>query len=153
MMVQFRSESVASVVGAELLTEYFAYRAETFPVANGYVTKHPDPENFEAPHGDFVVAYDDDDTAIGCGGVRDLGDDRWEIKHLWLRPQTRGQGLGKRLLTELERRAEALGARELVLDTNASLEAAGNLYRSAGFVSIEPYNDNPNATNWYLKTL
>ena len=43
------------------------------------------------------------------------------------------------------------GAEELVLDTNASLEAAGGLYRSSGYVDIEPYNDNPNATNWYGK--
>ena len=40
---------------------------------------------------------------------------------------------------------------ELVLDTNASLEAAGGLYRSSGYVDIEPYNANPNATNWYGK--
>jgi len=151
-MVEFRSESVASETAAELLTEYFAFRSETFPVAHGYVTKHPDPENFEAPHGDFVIAYDGDD-ALGCGGVRDLGDDRWEIKHLWMRPASRERGLGKRMLTELERRAEAMGARELVLDTNASLEAAGSLYRSAGFDNIEPYNDNPNANLWYLKAL
>lgn len=149
--MQFRSESVSSAVSAELLAEYFAYRAETFPVAHGYVTKHPDPSDFEAPHGDFVVAYEDD--ALGCGGIRDLGDDRWEVKHLWMLPAARGKGLGKKMLVELERRAEALGARELVLDTNSSLTAAGNLYRSAGFVNIEPYNDNPNATDWYLKTL
>lgn len=151
-MVEFRSESVASEIGIELLTEYFAYRAQTFPVSNGYVPKHPDPDAFEAPHGDFVVAYDEG-TAIGCGGVRDLGDDRWEIKHLWMREAARGKGLGKRMLTELERRAEALGARELVLDTNASLTAAGNLYRAAGFESIEPYNDNPNANVWMRKVL
>ena len=152
MMVDFRSESTASETGAELLAEDFTFRSATFPVAQGYVTKHPDPQDFEAPHGDFVVAYDDG-AAIGCGGVRDLGDDRWEIKHLWMRPTARGQGLGRRMLTELERRAEAMGARELVLDTNASLEAAGTLYRSAGFENIEPYNDNPNATDWYLKNL
>jgi hypothetical protein len=40
-----------------------------------------------------------------------------------------------------------------VLDTNASLAAAGGLYRSSGYVDIPPYNENPNATNWYLKTL
>ena len=38
-----------------------------------------------------------------------------------------------------------------MLDTNASLEAAGGLYKSAGYVDIEPYNANPNATNWYGK--
>ena len=40
-----------------------------------------------------------------------------------------------------------------MLDTNASLESAAALYRRSGYVSIAPYNDNPNATNWYRKTL
>ena len=45
------------------------------------------------------------------------------------------------------------GRPSVVLDTNASLEAAGNLYRRAGYVDVAPYNDNPNATNWYAKRL
>jgi hypothetical protein len=40
-----------------------------------------------------------------------------------------------------------------VLDTNASLEAAGRLYRSQGYESIQPYNENPNATDWFRKRL
>ena len=73
------------------------------------------------------------------------------MKHLWLAPAASGRGAGRGLLGELERRAVAFGAQELVLDTNASLEAAGGLYRSSGYVDIEPYNENPNATNWYGK--
>ena len=76
---------------------------------------------------------------------------RFEVKHLWLAPEGRGRGEGRRLLQELERRAVAFGAEEIVLDTNASLEAAGGLYRSSGYVDIEPYNANPNATHWYGK--
>ena len=44
-------------------------------------------------------------------------------------------------------------AAELVLDTHHSLQAAAGLYASSGFVAIEPYNDNPNATRWYAKRL
>jgi GNAT superfamily N-acetyltransferase len=62
-------------------------------------------------------------------------------------------GVGRALLAELERRALALGATELVLDTNDSLEAAGSLYRSSGFEPSEPYNGNPNATAWFRKSL
>ena len=32
-----------------------------------------------------------------------------------------------------------------------TLAAAGGLYQSAGYAPIDPYNDNPNATNWYGK--
>ena len=93
---------------------------------------------------------------VGCGGIRRIEDGpdgavRYEVKHLWLQPHTRGLGHGRALLAELERRALLLGAIELVLDTNASLEAAGGLYRSSGYVDVEPYNDNPNANVWLRK--
>lgn len=94
--------------------------------------------------------------ALACGGVRRLepgadGRVRYEVKHLFVRPVARGRGLGRLVLAELERRAIDLGAEQLVLDTNDSLEAAGGLYRAAGYSLIEPYNDNPNATAWYGK--
>jgi GNAT superfamily N-acetyltransferase len=68
-------------------------------------------------------------------------------------PGARGRGLGRRLLEALEAAARDAGARTLVLDTNRSLEAAGGLYRSAGFVPVPPFNENPNATDWYGKRL
>ena len=40
-----------------------------------------------------------------------------------------------------------------MLDTNATLEAAQSLYRTSGYDEIEPYNDNPNATHWFGKSL
>ena len=101
----------------------------------------------------------DEPADVGCGGIRRIasgptGLPRLEIKHLWLKPYLRGRGFGRVLLTELERRAaDDFGAGEIVLDTNASLEAAGGLYRSSGYVEIEPYNDNPNATHWFGKTV
>ncbi|MCU1439781.1 MAG: N-acetyltransferase [Rhodoglobus sp.] len=151
-MPTYQEASVTDATAHVLLAEYFAFRAQTFPAPSGYRTTFPDPEQFVEPRGVFLVV-EVDGTAAGCGGIRDLGGGRFEVKHLWLRPQVQGRGLGRQLLGELERRARALGATELVLDTNASLEAAGGLYRSSGFVDVEPYNDNPNATNWYSKSL
>jgi ribosomal protein S18 acetylase RimI-like enzyme len=94
---------------------------------------------------------------MGCGGIRLISDGvngrRYEVKHLYLRPETRGRGWGRLLLEDLERRAIAFGAKELVLDTHHSLEAAGGLYASSGFVQVAPYNDNPNASRWYAKSL
>jgi GNAT superfamily N-acetyltransferase len=121
----------------------------------------PTAEQFVPPRGVFLVVEDVDEAGlpadVGCGGIREIAAGaagrRFEVKHLYLRPFTRGRGLGRALLTELESRALALGAGELLLDTNASLTAAGGLYRSSGFVDVPAYNDNPNATNWYSKRL
>lgn len=160
-MPQFRSLPVTDALALELLTEYFTYRAETFPRPSGYVTTFPSSQQFTAPHGVFVVVERDNSeaegatppVALGCGGIRQLEPGRYEVKHLWVRPEGRGAGLGRQLLDELERRAREWGATELVLDTNESLAAAGGLYRSSGFEPCAPYNDNPNATSWYLKSL
>ena len=142
----------------ELLAEYF--RARTVGFADQdvlYTTTFPDPAAFVAPDGVFVMLDDDDGAPVGCGGIRRIAagphGTRYEVKHLFLRPQTRGRGWGRLLIDGLESRARSLGADELVLDTHHSLTAAAGLYASAGFAAIEPYNDNPNASRWYGKTL
>ncbi|MEU1973565.1 GNAT family N-acetyltransferase [Microbacterium sp. NPDC019599] len=155
-MVELRPISVDEPVAHELLAEYFALRADTFP-GNAYTTVFPAVETFTAPVGVFVVLYDDVGRAVGCGGIRRVPDGesgiRYEVKHLYLRPETRGRGWGRLILDDLERRAREWDAAELVLDTHHTLEAAGGLYASAGFREIEPYNDNPNATRWYALRL
>ena len=149
-MISFRSVPVTDATAHALLAEYFAYREQTFPNARGYVTTFPAAAPFVEPAGVFLVV-ELDGASVGCGGIRSLGGSRFEVKHLWLQPAAQGRGLGRALLAELESRARQLGATELVLDTNASLEAAGRLYLSSGYTDTEPYNDNPNATNWYRK--
>jgi GNAT superfamily N-acetyltransferase len=166
--VRFVESPVEREPARTLLTEYFVGREQTFPSAQGtYRTTFPDPLQFVPPAGVFLVVDDDEVgaspdvevlTAIGCGGVRRIadaadGEARFEIKHLYLRPVARGRGFGRLLLAELERRAAGFGAAVIVLDTNASLAAAGGLYRSSGYVDVPPFNDNPNATNWYEKRL
>ena len=161
-MVSWREVAVDDLAAQSLLTEYFASRAIGFPVEQGeYRPVFPAPADFAAPRGVFLVVEGEDLAGeaadVGCGGIRSLdladGERTFEVKHLWLQPQVRGAGAGRALLQELERRAVALGATRLVLDTNESLEAAGGLYRSSGYAEIAPYNDNPNATTWFAKRI
>jgi ribosomal protein S18 acetylase RimI-like enzyme len=162
-MVSWREVSVDDPVAHQLLVEYFDSRVDGFPASQGpYRRTVPEAKDFVPPSGVFLVVeaegVDGERADVGCGGIRRIGPNaagaiRFELKHLWLRPHTRGRGYGRALLVELERRAGAFGAEELVLDTNASLTAAGGLYRSSGYASIAAYNDNPNATDWYAKAL
>jgi GNAT superfamily N-acetyltransferase len=148
--------SPADPATATLLEAYFAERAAGFPVAGGYRTVRPDPAAFAGPDGVFLRIADDDGTALACGGLRPLPDQpgrTLEVKHLYVTPEARGRGLGRALLRALEDAARDRGATRLVLDTNRSLNAAAGLYGSSGFVPVPAYNDNPNATDWYEKSL
>ena len=140
-----------------LLEEYFQMRADAFPQGQAYRPVFPAASVFTPPAGAFLVLVDDDGADAGCGGIRRVEDGpagvRYEVKHLYLQPRTRGRGWGRLLLDALEGRARAFGAAELVLDTHHTLEAAGALYARSGFTAIEAYNDNPNATRWYGKVL
>lgn len=154
-MLSFRAVSPDEPAARELLGEYFAARAEGFPGV--YTPVFPAAEVFAPPAGVLLTARDDERGGIGIGGIRRVADGplgvRYEVKHLFTRPAARGTGAGGALLAELERRARGWGAAELVLDTHHTLDAANALYASRGFVSIEPYNDNPNASRWYGKPL
>jgi len=162
-MVTWRESETTDAAAHALLTEYFHSRELTFSPEQGtYTTTFPDPAQFMPPRGVFLIVEAEDlagePADVGCGGIRRIddgpgGEVRYEVKHLWLQPHTRRLGYGRALLAELERRARAFRARQLVLDTNSSLEAAGGLYRSVGFANVEPYNDNPNATDWFAKDL
>lgn len=140
-----------------MLGAYFAMRGEAFPTGQTYRPVFPTAQTFTPPTGVFLMLIDDDGGDVGCGGIRRIADGdrgiRYEVKHLYVDPSTRGRGWGRVLLEGLEERARAWDAAELVLDTHHTLEAAGALYARSGFTEIAPYNDNPNATRWYAKRL
>ena len=72
---------------------------------------------------------------------------------MWVAPAARGLGLGRRLLEELEACARRGGARVARLETNGVLGEALALYRSAGWVEVPAFNDEPYADHWFEKAL
>ncbi|EGF91423.1 acetyltransferase GNAT family protein [Asticcacaulis biprosthecium C19] len=111
-----------------------------------------DDSEFLPPDGVFVVARLDG-KAIGCGGLKRLDFQTGEIKRLWVSPEARGLGLGRRLLNELEALARQRGMAKVCLDTSGTLTEAQALYHAQGYVEVAPYNDNPYAQHWFEKRL
>jgi GNAT superfamily N-acetyltransferase len=110
------------------------------------------PHEVRPPAGQFFVAYLHDE-AIGCGGVKHHADAPAEIKRMWIAPEARGLGLGRRLLETLEACARAGGARVGHIETSAVLTEALSLYRSTGWAEVPPFNDEPFADHWLEKAL
>lgn len=113
----------------------------------------PGAASMAAPGGAFLLALTPDARVAACGGVQRHDDDTGEIKRMWVDPTWRGSGVGRRMLDALEQRAQALGYRQVVLDTNATLTEAIAMYERAGYTSIPRYNDNPYAERWFTKPL
>ena len=71
---------------------------------------------------------------------------------MWISPDVRGAGLGRRLLLELERHAARVGGVSVVqLETNRVLTEAIALYRATGYVEVERFNDETYAHHWFEK--
>jgi len=94
---------------------------------------------FVPPDGVFVVLREDDGRAVGCGGIARFDAERGEVKRMYVVPEARGQGLGRRLLVELEAEAQRLGYRGVVLETGTRNHEALGLYRSSGYEPIPCY--------------
>ncbi len=88
----------------------------------------------------FLVVRDGDE-AIGCGAI--LRDPRgWgEIKRMYVRPDQRGRGIGRRVLAELEKLARDARLPLLRLETGIHNAEALALYRRAGFIERGAFGD------------
>ena len=93
------------------------------------------------------------DQPIGCAALKLHGSDPAEIKRMWVAPTARGLGLGRRLLRELEEHACRRGTTFVRLESNRALTEAIALYRSAGYIEVGPFNDEPYADHWFEKRL
>jgi GNAT superfamily N-acetyltransferase len=100
----------------------------------------------------FDTGFDPSRT-IRCGGLKFHGDQPAELKRMWVSDTARGLGIGRRLLTDLEQLAVKHGARTVRLETNGTLTEAISLYRSAGYVEVPAFNDEPYAHHWFEKRL
>jgi GNAT superfamily N-acetyltransferase len=91
--------------------------------------------------------------AIGCCALKIQASGLGEVKRLWIHPEARGLGVGKRLLASVEDYARGRGLSQLRLDTHGSLTEARSLYASIGYAEVAPFNDNRYADHWYEKSL
>ncbi|HEX6373958.1 MAG TPA: GNAT family N-acetyltransferase [Longimicrobium sp.] len=99
-----------------------------------------DPDEVADGRGAFLVVRRDG-VPVGCGAVRRLDADTGELKRMYVSPDARGTGLGRRLVAALEAEARALGMRRLVLETGTRQAAALALYRATGFQPIPLYGE------------
>jgi putative acetyltransferase len=88
-----------------------------------------------------------DGVSVGCGALA-FEDDTAEVKRMYVRPEQRGNQVGRAILARLEEEALARGVGRLVLETGDVLHPAIRLYERAGFTrrtAFGPYASMPAA--------
>ena len=100
----------------------------------------PDSEPGPAPTADditvFFVAFADDDTPLGCGGLRQRDDTEAEIKRMFVDPAHRGTGVSTAVLQRLEQYGRERGWARLVLETGTEQPDAIRFYTREGYEPI-----------------
>lgn len=135
------------------LREYFAELDRRFDTGFDPARSIPAAEaEMRPPAGLFLVATLRDEP-IGSGALKFHQKEPAEIKRMWVAESARGLGVGRRILGELEKHAAQHGARAVRLETNRTLVEAISLYRSAGYLEVPAFNDEPYAHHWFAKQI
>lgn len=146
-------EPADSADAATCLRRYMAELDARFAIGFDPEAALPlEPDAISPPNGVLLLARRGGEP-VGCGAVKFLPDATAEIKRMWVSPTARGHGLARRILVDLEDRARVAGCRRARLDTNGTLVEAIAMYRSAGYVEVAPFNDEPHATHWFARDL
>ena len=101
------------------------------------------PGEYAPPQGRLLLARTGGELA-GCVALHPLEAGVCEMKRLYVRPQYRGQGIGRALLNTVLAEARAIGYQRMRLDSVEPLmQDAVRMYRAYGFREIPPYRENP----------
>ena len=100
------------------------------------------PNGYVPPEGVLLLALEAEKPA-GCVAVRRLSSSVCEMKRLYVKPEFRRLGVGKKLVNAAIEKASGLGYERMRLDTLPSMKQAQALYASLGFKRIAAYCDNP----------
>jgi GNAT superfamily N-acetyltransferase len=97
-----------------------------------------DLDGFRGGRARLYLAQVDGEPA-GLGGLKPLSTDQAEIKRMYVRPSSRGRGVGRAILQQLIDDARTLGFSHVCLDSAGFMHEAQALYRRFGFVPSNPH--------------
>lgn len=141
--------SAHKAAARELVREYLRWVADvartnyglTFDVEAMIESDIQDQSKFYPPTGRFyLVQYVGHYVGVGC--LKCLAEGVGEVQRMYVQPHVRGVGAGRALVERLVLDAKELGYLTVRLESLKALSAAHALYRSIGFVEIDPYSEN-----------
>lgn len=107
-------------------------------------------KKYGEPYGRLYLALDHG-LPVGCGGLARNDAQFCEMTRLYVKPEYRGQHIGRCLAQRLIADARQIGYLHIRLDTFPFMRSAIRLYESLGFRYIDRYNDNPASTAVFMQ--
>lgn len=151
--VRISIEDPSSTDARWCLEQYFSELDARFETGfNASLSISADALELTLPAGALLIARVHA-RPVGCGALKFHPGAPAELKRMWVAPEARGLGLGRRILRELEQLARDGGAQVVRLETNRALSEAIALYRGSGFREVAAFNDEPYAHHWFEKRM
>ncbi|HUR53169.1 MAG TPA: GNAT family N-acetyltransferase [Gemmataceae bacterium] len=122
---------------AELLAALDVYQTALYPPASAHLL----PAAALAASDAAFLGVFADERLVGCGGYINRAGEYGELKRMFVCPEARGLGIGRRLLAALEGHAAAAGLTVLRLETGVSQPEAIRLYERAGYERRGPFGE------------
>ncbi len=108
------------------------------------------PGKYAPPAGRLLLASVDG-AAAGCIGLWPMEPGYCEVRRLYVRPQFRGQNLGRTLAEAILVHARAAGYHTARLGTLPVMKEAISLYQGLGFNPVKPYKPTALAGAIYME--
>lgn len=132
-----------------LLTEYYDLMIARIETMGGSVPPGKkaleefwnEIDRFLPPTGQLVLAKSGNGALVGCGSLKTIGPGKGELKRLFVKPEARGHGLGRRLVEMRVEAARKMGLETLYVDTLKNNHEMRGLYQKMGFEEIEGYSE------------
>jgi GNAT superfamily N-acetyltransferase len=144
--------TAAAAVTEQILVEYLMWCRDRFTTDHAVVFDDPEAAlaahhrefTRELPHllgtrGRLLVARTGSEV-VGVGALKPVDATVAEIKRMYVRPQARGQGIGRAILRRLLADAQTIGYEVVRLETAVFMHEAHALYRSLGFRDRQPFD-------------
>ncbi|MFY9732133.1 MAG: GNAT family N-acetyltransferase [Candidatus Acidiferrales bacterium] len=135
-----KAQTPADIIAVrELFIEYAAWIGFSLAYQNFDQELASLPGKYTGPTGLLLLARVDEAPA-GCGAIRQLEPSVCEMKRLFVKPEFRGCGLGRKLAETLIGETREMSYSAMRLDTVAEkMGDAVRLYRALGFHEIPGY--------------
>lgn len=132
----------------ELISRYHGRPAEEAEITH----EMEDDADLRDGRGVLLLARAEN-VPVACTGIRWLEPGVAELTRVFVTPDARRGGAGRRMIAAAEETARVHGTHRMLLNTRKDLSEAVSLYTTLGYLPTDPYGDDPYAEVWFAKEL